>query len=130
MFWWVGAILLLLIAGLEVDLQILRHMAKPGATATFAIVISLVTGAVFASKILGRALANGFFLGLVLSVTGVSVVAKILIERDALRRGYAQVILAAMYGTGGKTSSRRRSVRSRFLQPDVPSRRRCDSMWA
>ncbi len=96
MFSWVGAILLLLIAGLEVDLHILRHMAKPGAlTAAFAIVVSLVTGTLFAWKVLGLAPTNGFFLGLVLSVTGVSVVAKILIERDALRRGYAQVILAA-----------------------------------
>ena len=38
---------------------------------------------------------NAFFLGLVLSVTAVSVVAKLLIEREALRRDYAQVMLAA-----------------------------------
>ncbi|HET9110049.1 MAG TPA: cation:proton antiporter, partial [Ktedonobacterales bacterium] len=96
LFSWVGAILLLLVAGLEVDLKILRENARPNAlTALFAIVPSIIAGTVFAVVLLGRPLANGVFLGLTLSVTGVSVIAKILIERDALRRTYAQVIIAA-----------------------------------
>ncbi len=96
MFSWLGAILVLLIAGLEVDLKIVRQLAKPGGlTAAFAIVASIATGSFFAYLVLGVPPLNGFFLGVVLSVTGVSVIAKILIERDSLRRGYAQVILAA-----------------------------------
>ncbi|HKS70826.1 MAG TPA: cation:proton antiporter, partial [Ktedonobacterales bacterium] len=93
---WIGAILLLLVAGLEVDLKILRAHARPGAfAAAFAIIPSIVAGTIFAALVLGKAPASGIFLGLVLSVTAVSVAAKILIERDALRRDYAQVIIAA-----------------------------------
>ena len=96
LFSWVGAILLLLVAGMEVDLKILRANARPNTlAAVFAILPSIVAGTVFAMVVLGRPLANGVFLGLTLSVTGVSVIAKILIERDALRRTYAQVIIAA-----------------------------------
>ncbi len=95
-FSWVGAILLLLIAGIEVDLGILRSVARPGAFAAVgAIVPSLVGGAGFALIVLHRGLPYNFMLGIVLSVTAVSVAAKILIERDVLRREYAQVILAA-----------------------------------
>ncbi|MCC7022675.1 MAG: cation:proton antiporter [Thermomicrobiales bacterium] len=95
-FSWLGAILLLLIAGLEVDLNIVRRHARPGAlAAAFAIVPSLIAGAAFAWTMLGIRPPAGLFLGIVLSVTAVSVAAKILIERDALRRDYAQVILAA-----------------------------------
>ena len=93
---WIGAILILLIAGLEVDLKIVRQLAKPGGlTAFFAISTSVVVGTVFSRRALGSSGLTAFFFGVVLSVTGVSVIAKILIERDALRRGYAQVILAA-----------------------------------
>lgn len=93
---WIGAVLLLLIAGLEADLDILREKVRPGSmAAAFAIVPSIAAGTLFGIGVLGRPAADGFFLGLVLSVTAVSVAAKILIERGTLRRGYAQVILAA-----------------------------------
>ena len=93
---WIGAILLLLVAGLEVDLKILRAHARPGAlAAAFAIIPSIAAGTIFAVLVLGKAPSSGIFLGLVLSVTAVSVAAKILIEREALRRDYAQVIIAA-----------------------------------
>jgi Kef-type K+ transport system membrane component KefB/nucleotide-binding universal stress UspA family protein len=95
-FSWIGAILLLLIAGIEVDLEILRKEARPGVlAAAFAIVPSLAVGTLFALVVLRRPLAYALFLGVVLSVTAVSVAAKILIEREVLRRRYAQVILAA-----------------------------------
>jgi Kef-type K+ transport system membrane component KefB/nucleotide-binding universal stress UspA family protein len=93
---WMGAILLLLIAGLEADLLILRQKAVPGLLAAAgAIGSSLVFATFVAVKLLHRAPENGLFLGLVYSVTAVSVVAKLLIEREALRRDYAQVMLAA-----------------------------------
>lgn len=95
-FSWIGAILLLLIAGIEVDLDILRAEARPGALAAlFAIVPSILAGTLFAYIILGRPIEYAFFLGIVLSTTAVSVAAKILIEREVLRRRWAQVILAA-----------------------------------
>jgi Kef-type K+ transport system membrane component KefB len=95
-FSWVGAILLLLVSGLEVVLTILRTEIKPGTlAAAFAILPSLGVGVLFGHFALGIPLLNGFMLGIVLSVTAVGVLAKILIEREALRRRYAQVMLAA-----------------------------------
>ncbi|MDQ2741240.1 MAG: cation:proton antiporter, partial [Chloroflexota bacterium] len=89
-FSWIGAILLLFIAGFEVDLGILRREAKPGAFgAAFAIIPSLAAGTLFAVLAFHRPLQNSFFLGIVLSVTAVSVAAKVLMERSVLRRSYA-----------------------------------------
>jgi Kef-type K+ transport system membrane component KefB/nucleotide-binding universal stress UspA family protein len=100
LFSWTGAILLLLIAGLEADLDILREKVRPGGLAAAgAILPSLVAGSGFAYFVLGKPSPACFFLGLVLSVTAVSVAAKLLIEHGALRRSYAQVILAAGIAT-------------------------------
>jgi Kef-type K+ transport system membrane component KefB/nucleotide-binding universal stress UspA family protein len=93
---WIGAILLLMIAGLEADLAILRQKIAPGLLAAGgAIGSSIALGTYLGTRVYGYDITTGFFLGLVLSVTAVSVVAKLLIEREALRRDYAQVLLAA-----------------------------------
>lgn len=93
---WVGAILLLLLAGLEVDLGIIRHIVRPGLLAgAFAIVASLIGGTVFGLLVLGQKFQSSLFLGIVLSVTAVSVLSKILSEREVFRRSYAQTALAA-----------------------------------
>ena len=93
---WVGAILLLMIAGMEADLAILRQKAVPGLLAAAgAIGASLGVGTLLGVKLFHVEPTSAFYLGLVLSVTAVSVVAKLLIEREALRRDYAQVMLAA-----------------------------------
>ena len=93
---WIGAVLLLMIAGMEADLTILRQKAAPGMLAAAgAIGASIGAGVLIGTKVFGRDPTSSFFLGLVLSVTAVSVVAKLLIEREALRRDYAQVMLAA-----------------------------------
>ena len=93
---WIGAILLLMIAGLEADLAILRQKVVPGLLAAAgAIGASIGVGTFFGTRLFGLDPTSAFFLGLVLSVTAVSVVAKLLIEREALRRDYAQVLLAA-----------------------------------
>ena len=93
---WFGAILLLLIAGIEADLVILREKALPGMLAAAgAIGASLLITAYVGVHWMGRSGPSSLFLGLVYSVTAVSVVAKLLIERGALRRSYAQVMLAA-----------------------------------
>ena len=93
---WIGAILLLMIAGMEADLAILRQKIVPGLLAAAgAIGASIAVGTFVGVRMFGREPTSAFFLGLVLSVTAVSVVAKLLIEREALRRDYAQVMLAA-----------------------------------
>ena len=93
---WLGAVLLLLIAGMEADLALFRQKAKPGVlAAAFAVVPSLAAGAIFSRLVLHEPASKSLFLGVVLTVTAVSVIAKVLIERELLRRGYAQVILAA-----------------------------------
>lgn len=93
---WIGAILLLMIAGMEADLAILRQKALPGLLAAAgAVGAAIGTGTVIGVKVFGQDPTSAFFLGLVLSVTAVSVMAKLLIEREALRRDYAQVMLAA-----------------------------------
>ena len=93
---WIGAILLLMIAGMEADLAILRQKIVPGLLAAAgAIGASVGLGMLLGVREFGVEPTSAFFLGLVLSVTAVSVVAKLLIEREALRRDYAQVLLAA-----------------------------------
>lgn len=93
---WIGAILLLMIAGMEADLDILRQKAVPGLLAAGgAIGSALGIGTFIGIRSFGVDPTTAFFLGIVLSVTAVSVVAKLLIEREALRRDYAQVMLAA-----------------------------------
>ena len=93
---WIGAILLLMIAGMEADLAILRQKVVPGLLAAGgAIGSALAIGTWIGVRSFHVEPTGAFFLGLVLSVTAVSVVAKLLIEREALRRDYAQVMLAA-----------------------------------
>ena len=93
---WIGAILLLMIAGMEADLAILRQKVVPGLLAAAgAVGASVGVGMLLGAKVFGLEPTSAFFLGLVLSVTAVSVVAKLLIERESLRRDYAQVMLAA-----------------------------------
>lgn len=95
MFSWTGAILLLLLAGAEIDLDLLREHLKAGtSTAIITIIGSLVAGTLFGIIFLGQTIEKAGFLGGVLSVTAVSVVSKILMERKDVRRSYAQVILA------------------------------------
>jgi Kef-type K+ transport system membrane component KefB len=95
-FAWLGAILLLLVAGAEVDLGILRAEARRGGlAAAAAIVPSIAAGAAFSRVVLGRPLAESVMLGLVFSVTAVSVAAKVLLERELGRRTFAQITLAA-----------------------------------
>ena len=96
LFSWTGAILLLMLAGAEVDLRILRsHMKAGGSCAVFAIIASIIVGTVFGTMNLHQDLPSAVFLGAVLSVTAVSVVAKLFMENRTFRRDYAQVILAS-----------------------------------
>ncbi|HZT97319.1 MAG TPA: cation:proton antiporter [Chloroflexota bacterium] len=97
---WLGAILLLLVAGMEVDVGLLRQRMRSALfLAAGVMAASLAAGIAFAWIVLGRSGSAAFFLGVVLSVTAVSVAAKILIERRTTRRDFGQMILAAGIGT-------------------------------
>jgi len=93
---WLGAIMLLLVAGMEVDVGLLRRHMRPALLVAGAVTsASVVAGIAFAAIALGRTGSTAFFLGVILSVTAVSVAAKILIEWGSTRRDFAQMILAA-----------------------------------
>ena len=98
---WLGALLLLLVAGLEVDLGLLLATRRAGVLAAAGGMLpSAVVGAALGIVVLHVAPREAIFFGIVLSVTAVSVLARVLIEREVLRRRYAQVTLAA--GIGGE----------------------------
>ncbi|HEY9718459.1 MAG TPA: cation:proton antiporter [Trichormus sp.] len=93
---WTGAILLLMLAGAEVDLLVLKNHVKAGvACAVCTIVPSILVGSAFGIYCMHLSCPSAIFLGAVVSVTAVSVVAKIFMESQVFRRDYAQVILAA-----------------------------------
>ncbi len=95
-FSWVGAVLLLLLGGLEVDLAVIRAKARVGVLAAAgAIVPSIGVGVAFGVLALGQSLASATFLGVVLSVTAVTVTTAFLLEQGLGRRDYAQVILVS-----------------------------------
>lgn len=92
-FSWIGAILLLTLAGAEINTAALGRQLKPSLlAATGAIVPSLIAGALFARLVLG---VSGIFLGIVLAVTATGELTSILLERGELERRYAQVMLTA-----------------------------------
>lgn len=96
----IGALLVLLLAGREVDLPLLREQLRPGTLAAgFAIVPSFLAGAAVGRETLGLSTRGAAFLGIVLSVSAISVAAKLLIEAEATRREFAQVILAGGIAT-------------------------------
>jgi Kef-type K+ transport system membrane component KefB/nucleotide-binding universal stress UspA family protein len=96
LFSWMGAILLLMLAGAEVDLTVLLEHWKPGiASAAGVIIPSILAGTAFGVFFLHQPITTSIFLGAVLSVTAVGVIAKYFMEQNVLRRSYAQVIMAA-----------------------------------
>lgn len=99
---WIGVVLLLLMAGMEVDIQLLRHVGKASALAGgLAIVSSLAVGIVFAHFSGPPLSQDALFLGIVLSCTAEGIVASFLLEHGLARRSFAQVILVA--GAGSET---------------------------
>lgn len=91
----IGAVVLLLVAGLEVDLRVLRRELRPGLwVAATAIVPSVVAGVVAGQALGARDLRAALYLGIVLSVTAISVVTTLFVEAGETRRRYGQVVLA------------------------------------
>jgi Kef-type K+ transport system membrane component KefB/nucleotide-binding universal stress UspA family protein len=96
MFSWMGAILLLMLAGAEVDLNVLLEHWKPGVASAVSVILpSILIGTAFGIGFLHQPVISSIFLGATLSVTAVGVIAKFFMEQGVLRRSYAQVIMAA-----------------------------------
>ena len=92
----IGALLLLLAAGMEVDLREVRAEARLGLwVAAAAIVPSIAAGPLLAVPLFGVGVVEGLFLGVVLSVTALSVAGQVFIDQRTVRRRYAQLVLAA-----------------------------------
>lgn len=100
---WIGVLFLLLLTGLETDVALIRQQGRP-------VVFIALTGIVFPfglGAVLGyflpaslltapeSRLVLALFLGTVLSVSSVPVIAKILLDMQLLRRNVGQLILAS-----------------------------------
>lgn len=100
---WIGVLFLLLLTGLETDMVLIRQQGKP-------VLLVAVTGILFpfalgagVGYLLPVALLTtpesrlvlALFLGTVLSVSSVPVIAKILLDMRLLRRNVGQLILAS-----------------------------------
>ncbi len=100
----IGIILLMFIAGFEVDLKQIRQQGKPAASISimglifpFALgfgTVYLFYNSVFSVPTTNRAIPAMFF-GTALSITALSVIAKILLDMDMLRSKLGNLILTA-----------------------------------
>ena len=100
----IGIILLMFIAGFEVDLKQIRKQGKPAASISilgliFPFMLGFATvyffyDSLFSSAESNRSIAAMFF-GTALSITALSVIAKILLDMDMLRSKIGNLILTA-----------------------------------
>ncbi len=91
----VGVILLMFIAGLEVNLSDMRHAGRPAAwTGTLGVFVPWAMGAAFALA-LGFPLDQSLFIGVILTATSVSISAQTLIELGLLRSREGLILLGA-----------------------------------
>jgi Kef-type K+ transport system membrane component KefB len=100
---WIGVLFLLLLTGLETDVALIRAQGRPALlTALTGVIFPFLLGAgvgyLLPESLLTAPesrLVLALFLGTVLSVSSVPVIAKILREMQLLRRNVGQLILAA-----------------------------------
>ncbi len=100
---WIGVLFLLMLTGLETDIALIRQQGRPtlfiaisGVLVPFALGAGL--GFLLPPTLLttpDSRLVLALFLGTVLSVSSVPVIAKILLDMQLLRRNVGQLILAA-----------------------------------
>lgn len=100
---WIGVLFLLMLTGLETDIALIRQQGRPtlfiaisGVLVPFALGVGL--GYLLPTTLLttpDSRLVLALFLGTVLSVSSVPVIAKILLDMQLLRRNVGQLILAA-----------------------------------
>jgi Kef-type K+ transport system membrane component KefB len=90
-----GVLFLMFIAGLEVDLDAMRHAGRPAILAGVMGVIAPIALAVIAGLPFGYSLEEGFFIGLTLAATSVSISAQTLMELGVLRSRVGMGLLGA-----------------------------------
>jgi Kef-type K+ transport system membrane component KefB/nucleotide-binding universal stress UspA family protein len=98
-----GAMFLLLITGLETDLQLIRRQARTALGASLGgIVVPFATGYVLGLYIPDDLLANperpivfALFLATAMSISAIPVIAKVLMDLNLMRRDVGQAIIAA-----------------------------------
>jgi Kef-type K+ transport system membrane component KefB len=100
----IGIILLMFIAGFEVDLKQIRSQGKQAASISimgliFPFILGFLTVYLFYNDIFSSAVSNkaipAMFFGTALSITALSVIAKILLDMDMLRSRLGNLILTA-----------------------------------
>jgi K+:H+ antiporter len=100
---WIGVLFLLLLTGLETDVVLIRQQGKPALFTSitgilFPFLLGAGVGFLVPTSLLTTPesrLVLALFLGTVLSVSSVPVIAKILLDMQLLRRNVGQLILAA-----------------------------------
>ena len=90
-----GVLFLMFIAGLEVDLDAMRHAGRPAILAGVMGVIAPIALAVIAGLPFGYSLEESFFIGLTLAATSVSISAQTLMELGVLRSRVGMGLLGA-----------------------------------
>lgn len=90
-----GVLFLMFIAGLEVDLDAMKHAGRPAMLAGVMGVITPIALAVIAGLPFGYSLEEGFFFGLTLAATSVSISAQTLMELGVLRSRVGMGLLGA-----------------------------------
>lgn len=99
----IGILLLLLLAGMETDLSLVRKAKRAAASASLAGIAlpfgaGVLLGQVLPSNLLpdpGHRLIASLFLGTVLSISSVKIVATVVREMGFMRRNIGQIILAS-----------------------------------
>jgi K+:H+ antiporter len=99
----VGILLLLLLAGMETDLSLVRKVKGAAVSASVAGIVfpfaaGFLLGQMLPSSLLpnpGQRLIGSLFLGTALSISSVKIVATVVRQMDFLRRNIGQVILAS-----------------------------------
>ena len=92
----VGVILLMLVAGLETDLDQMRHVGKTAFwSATGGVVLPMAGGILTAAAFGMPVFWSGLFVGTILTATSVSISAQVLMELGVLRSKVGATILGA-----------------------------------
>lgn len=100
---WVGLVLLLMLTGLEVDINHLRRVGKPAfAVSAFGLIIPFGVGWILGTQLPDRYLTDptrrelfAAFMATAIAVSAMPVIAKILIDLDLLKRDLGVLVLSA-----------------------------------
>jgi Kef-type K+ transport system membrane component KefB/nucleotide-binding universal stress UspA family protein len=96
-----GAMFLLFIAGMETDIKLIKHHSKNAlAIALTALTISFISLFIYSLSLPENLVSNSnkfvfaFFVAITISVSAISVIAKVLIDLNLIRRDFGQLFVA------------------------------------